>query len=78
LSGFSHTKEAIGMFYWGLLFGLILGANIGIIVAGLLSRSKREEQAEFWIRDECGWVDTRPGERKKPSPKPTERLFPAD
>jgi hypothetical protein len=31
------------MFYWGLLTGLIIGANIGIVMAGLFWRSSSEE-----------------------------------
>lgn len=28
------------MFYWGLMIGLILGANVGLLLAGLLFGNK--------------------------------------
>ena len=31
-------------FYWGLIIGLFCGANIGVIIAGLLFRAKQEEK----------------------------------
>lgn len=64
------------MFYWGLLIGLIIGANIGVIVAGFFSRSKKEEQAAQWAEDACGWVDARPAPSKKTTQKQTTRPFP--
>jgi uncharacterized membrane-anchored protein YhcB (DUF1043 family) len=33
------------MFYWGLVIGLIIGANIGVVAVGLLSGSKKRESA---------------------------------
>lgn len=32
-------------FWVGLIIGLIVGANIGVVVAGLLASSKREENS---------------------------------
>jgi gas vesicle protein len=66
------------MFYWGLLIGLIIGANIGVVVAGLFSRSKKEERAALWTEDTCGWVDTRPIKTKESSPKKTEKPYPSE
>ena len=34
-----HRSE-IPMFYWGLLIGVIVGANIGLILAGVLLGNK--------------------------------------
>jgi hypothetical protein len=65
------------MFYWGLLIGLIIGANIGVVVAGLFLRSKKEERAALWMEDACGGVDTRPIQTKKSSPKKTEKPYPS-
>jgi hypothetical protein len=65
------------MFYWGLLIGLIIGANIGVIVAGLFSRSKKEEQAARWVEDACSWVDARPRPSKKITPHQMNGPFPS-
>lgn len=35
------------MFWTGLIVGLFIGANIGVIIAGLLFKSKMEEKALF-------------------------------
>jgi hypothetical protein len=37
-------------FGWGLMIGILSGANIGAIIAGLLAGAKRSEQIT-----ECGW-----------------------
>jgi hypothetical protein len=37
-------------FGWGLMIGILSGANIGMIIAGLLAGAKRSEQYR-----ECGW-----------------------
>ena len=68
------------MFYWGLLTGLIIGANIGVIVAGLFFRAKKEEQAALWAEEACGLVDTqvRPIESKKSSPKQPAKPHPSE
>jgi gas vesicle protein len=33
------------MFYWGLLIGVILGANVGLLLAGLLMGNKLRANA---------------------------------
>ena len=48
------------MFYWGLLIGLIIGANIGIVVAGLFSRSKKDERDVLGKQDASGYVANHP------------------
>jgi hypothetical protein len=64
------------MFYWGLLVGLIVGANIGVIVAGLFLRSKREEQAAMLAEEICGFVDARLTNTPKPLVKQSLNAFP--
>lgn len=42
---FVQPREVSRMFYWGLVIGLIIGANIGVVAVGLLSGSKKRESA---------------------------------
>jgi hypothetical protein len=77
-SGSRQPKEVIQMFYWGLLIGLIIGANIGIVVAGLLSRSKKDERAALWKQDASDYVANHPIKRKESSPQQAARHHPSD
>lgn len=38
-------------FWWGLIIGIFAGANIGVVVAGLLAGAKRVESSEEYMRD---------------------------
>jgi hypothetical protein len=38
-------------FWWGLTVGAIAGANIGLVLAGLLAGSKREENSQEYLWD---------------------------
>jgi hypothetical protein len=66
------------MFYWGLLIGLIIGANIGIVVAGLFSRSKKDERAELLTLDPSGYVSNRSIKKNESSPQQALRHHPSD
>jgi uncharacterized membrane-anchored protein YhcB (DUF1043 family) len=33
-------------FWWGLIVGLIAGANIGVVVSGLMAGARREERSQ--------------------------------
>lgn len=48
-------------FWMGLIIGLIVGANIGVVVAGLLASSKRDEhsmdETELQIARESAVMD---------------------
>jgi hypothetical protein len=66
------------MFYWGLLIGLIIGANIGIIAAGLLSRSKKDERAALWRHVASGYGINRPNQKNESSPQQAARHDPSD
>ena len=66
------------MFYWGLLIGLIIGANIGIVVAGLFSRPKKEERDVLGIQDGSGSVANHPIKNNKCSPQQAARHHPSD
>ena len=39
-------------FWWGLIIGTFAGANIGIVMAGLLAGSKREETSRDFLWDQ--------------------------
>jgi hypothetical protein len=39
-------------FWWGLIVGAIAGANIGVVLAGLLAGSKREEKSQDYLWDQ--------------------------
>ena len=66
------------MFYWGLLIGLIIGANIGIVVAGLFSRSKKDQRAVLWKQDASGYVANHPIKKSESSPQQAARHHPSD
>ena len=38
-------------FWWGLIIGIFAGANIGVVIAGLLAGSKREESSQDLLWD---------------------------
>ena len=39
-------------FWWGLTVGVLAGANIGIVLAGLLAGSKRKEINQDYLWDQ--------------------------
>jgi|OpeIllAssembly_1097287.scaffolds.fasta_scaffold194627_2 hypothetical protein len=39
-------------FWWGLTVGIFTGANIGIVIAGLLAGSKRKELSQEYLWDQ--------------------------
>ena len=66
------------MFYWGLLIGLIIGANIGIVVAGLFSRPKKDERAVLGKHDASGYVANHLIQKNESSPQHAARQHPSD
>ena len=66
------------MFFWGLLIGLIIGANIGIVVAGLFSRSRKDERDVLGKQDASGYVANHPIQNNQSSPQQAARHHPSD
>jgi hypothetical protein len=77
-NGSPQPMEVIRMFYWGLLIGLIIGANIGVVVAGLFSRHKQKECDELLTQEPFDWAENRPLRPKKPSSRDAGKPYPSE